>query len=208
MAIHYRTQGLILKKSDLREADRLFTIYTKDFGKLEILGKAIRKIKSKLRGGANLFYLSEIEFIQGKTHKTLTDVMLIDNFKNIRGDLGRLRIAYRVTETLDDMTPKEESDRSVWRLLIEVFTKLNSLKKIEIIYYYFFWNLVSVLGYLPELQKDSLCGKKIDADLAKILKLILKKDWQILARLKIEPRHLKLLKDTSEWYNKEICGIN
>jgi len=68
MFVHYRTQGLILKKEDQGEADLLFTIYTKDFGKLEILGRAIRKISSKLRSGAEIFYLSEVEFIQGKIY--------------------------------------------------------------------------------------------------------------------------------------------
>ena len=60
MFIHYRTNGVMIKKKDLGEADQLFTIYTKDFGKLEILGKAIRKISSKLRSGAELFYLFHI----------------------------------------------------------------------------------------------------------------------------------------------------
>ncbi len=63
MAVHYRTQGFVLKKTDLWEADQVFSIYTQDFGKLKVLGKAIRKIKSKLRSGAELFYLSETEFI-------------------------------------------------------------------------------------------------------------------------------------------------
>ena len=205
---------MILKKSDRGEADRVFTIYTEDFGKLEILARAIRKIKSKLRGGADLFYLSEIEFIQGKTHKTLTDAILINSFKNVRSDLERLEVAYQIAETLDNLTPPEEKDEQIWQLTRKVFQKLNnyeiknSLKiknlKLKIIYYYFFWSLASILGYSPELQRDSLCGKKIDNDLAKILKLILKKDWQTLSRLKFEPIHLELLKDASEWYNKDV----
>ncbi len=208
MAIHYRTQGLILKKKDLGEANRLLTIYTENFGKLEILGRAIRKIKSKLRGGAGLFYLSEIEFIQGKTHKTLTDAILVNSFKNIRSDLERLEVAYQIAETLDNLTPQEEKDEQIWQLIKDVFHKLNDYEiknlKLKIIYYYFFWSLASILGYSPELQRDSLCGKKIDNDLAKILKLILKKDWQTLSRLKFEPIHLELLKDASEWYNKDV----
>lgn len=39
MFVHYRTQGIFLKKQDRGQADELFIIYTKDFGKLEILGK-------------------------------------------------------------------------------------------------------------------------------------------------------------------------
>ncbi|MBI2041661.1 MAG: recombination protein O N-terminal domain-containing protein, partial [Candidatus Nealsonbacteria bacterium] len=87
MAVHYRTEGIFLKKSDRAESDELFFVYTKDFGGLKVLGKAIRKITSKLKGGAQPFYLSEIEFIQGKTYKTLTDAVLIESFQNIRKDL-------------------------------------------------------------------------------------------------------------------------
>ena len=203
MAVHYRTQGFVIKKTDRGEADQLFTIYTKDFGKLEILGKAIRKIKSKLRGGIELFYLSEIEFIQGKTHKTLTDTILIENFSNIRKDLKKLKVAHQITDVLDNLVVKEEKDDQIWALLNGTFEKLNSQKP-EIMYYYFFWNLVSILGYQPELSNCSISGKKINCDIIKILKLIFKKDWPILSRLKIEPLHLKLLKDVSEWYNKNI----
>ncbi|MBU4204806.1 recombination protein O N-terminal domain-containing protein [Patescibacteria group bacterium] len=73
MALHYRTIGFVLKKNDIGEADRIFTVFTLDFGKVKISGKAIRKIASKLKGGIDVISLSEIEFIQGKAYKTLTD---------------------------------------------------------------------------------------------------------------------------------------
>lgn len=165
MFIHYRTQGLILKKEDLGEADRLFTIYTKDFGRLEILGKAVRKIKSKLRGGAELFYLSEIEFIQGKTYKTLTDASLIENFKNIRRDLEKLTVGYQISEVFNKLVKKEEEDKEIWNLLNETFEKLNNpnlkLKAPKLLYYYFLWNLLSILGYQPELYNCSICQKNL-----------------------------------------------
>jgi DNA repair protein RecO (recombination protein O) len=165
MFTHYRTPGFILKKEALGETDQLFTIFTKDFGKLEILGKATRKIKSKLKGGLELFYLSEIEFIQGKAHKTLTDAVLIENFPNLRKDLERLPIAYRVSEVLDNLIRGQEPDEKIWNLLNEIFNKLNNLKivncKLKIIYYYFLWNLLSILGYQPEVYNCSLCPKKL-----------------------------------------------
>ena len=166
MAVHYRTRGFVIKKTDRGEADQLFTIYTKDFGKLEILGKAIRKIKSKLRGGIELFYLSEIEFIQGKTYKTLTDAILIESFSKIRKDLERLFVANKIAESLDDLVKGQEPDMRIWDLLNEVFQKIENLLKIEnlklkIIYYYFLWNFFSILGYKPELYHCSSCQKRL-----------------------------------------------
>lgn len=160
-----------MKKQDRGEADQLLTIYTKDFGKLEVLARAIRKITSKLRQGTEIFYLSEIEFVQGKTYKTLTDAVLIGKFKNIRRDLRRLRVAYKISEVFDELVRAPEKDPKIWRLLKEVFGKLDDWEignsenwKLKIIYYYFFWNLLSILGYGPELYSCAVCQKKLQIE--------------------------------------------
>lgn len=230
MAIHYRTQGIILKKINRGEADQLFTVYSKDFGKLEILGKAIRKIKSKLRAGAELFYFSEMEFIQGKTYKTLTDAILIDKFSNLRNDLGKLAIAYKISEIFNTLIKGQEKDENLWSLLLEIFDRLNKLEirnlKLEIFYYYFFWNLLSILGYQPELYNCAVCQKRLTAErlffnlkeggvicnhckknvksiieispeVVKILRILIQKDWQTCKRLRIEKSSLDELKKVS-----------
>ncbi|MFH1780724.1 MAG: DNA repair protein RecO [Candidatus Nealsonbacteria bacterium] len=211
MAVHYRTKGFFIKKVDRGENSRLFTVYTKDFGKLKILGKAIRKIGSKLKGGAEIFCLSEIEFIHGRSQRTLTDATASANFSVIKQDLQKLKIVHQIAETLDDFISKEEKDDDIWQLLSEVFDKLNNPSPFgrspeggQLIYYYFFWNFVSILGYNPEFHDRTINKAKINCDIVKILKVILRKDWPILARLKITPLHRKLLKIVSEWYTKKI----
>jgi len=260
MAIRYRTRGFMLKKEAWGEADQIFTLYTKDFGKIKVLARAIRKIKSKLRAGIGPFYLSEIEFIQGKIYKTLTDVIVIDKFNNVRNDLEKLGIAIQIAGISDDLIGGEEKDETIWNLLIEVFNKFNkqpfgeSLASVhseavhcelldpgklpasgwsagggKIIYYYFLWNLLSILGYQINLYNCALCqekllpqklyfnlekggiiclecfkkikqGREISPDAIKILRIFLKKDWKTLSRLKITDFHKKSLKKISKNY--------
>ncbi len=239
MAIHYRTQAFILKKTDLREADQVFTVFTKDFGKLKILGKAIRKIKSKLRAGVELFYLSEIEFIQGKNHKTLTDATAIEKFKNVKQDLEKLEILSQIVENADDLIKGEEKDEDIFNLLNETFDKLNNYKlqttNYPLIYNYFLWNLFSILGYQTDLYHCVNCQKKlvpeklyfnpeeggiicsgclpaealakageISPNVIKILRLFLKKDWDVLLRLKIQDFHKKELEAISLDFLKSV----
>jgi len=165
MFIRYRTQGIILGKVDRGETDRLFTVYTKDFGRLDFLARAERKIKSKLRSGLELFYLSEIEFIQGKVQKTITDAILINKFKTLRSDIEKLKIAYQISRITNKVLRGQEADKEIWRLLTEVFEKLNSphLKglKVNIVFHYFLWNFLSTLGYQLDLYNCSVCQKKI-----------------------------------------------
>jgi len=237
MFVHYRTLGLILAKRDRGEADQLFTVYTRDFGKLEVLGKAIRKISSKLRSGVEIFYLSEIEFIQGKIYKTLTDVLLIKKFQNLKKNLERLDIAYGISEDLDNFVRGEERDRKSGKLILEVFERLNNSQlttyNLQLIYYYFFWNFISILGYKPELYFCPSCQKKlkpeklyfsakeggiicqdcskkfkdkieIKPEVVKILRKILEKDWKILSRLRNIEEYLQSLETISKNYSSFI----
>ena len=208
MAVHYRTQGFFIKKTDRGEDSRLFTVYTKNFGKLKIFGKAIRKIGSKLKSGTEIFCLSEIEFIQGQNRKTLTDAVPLDKFSVIRKDLKKLKIIRQVAEILDEFVSKEEKDDEIWRLLNEIFDKLNNpqfkINHLGLVYYYFFWNFVLILGYKPEFHDCTINKAKVNCDIIKILKVILRKDWPILSRLKITLFHQRLLKIVSEWYTEKI----
>jgi len=240
MSIRYKTKGLVFGKEDRLESDRIFYIFTSEFGRLKIFGKAIRKIKSKLRGGIDIFSVSEIEFIQGKSQKTLTDAVLVEKFNNILSSPKRFKTAQKLARILDDFIKAEEKDENLFNLLIDCLHKLNDdsleSKDCDYIYYYFFWNFVSVLGYQPEVQKCAICrqelnpidiyfsnkeggiickkclhldasAKKINSDVVKILRLILKKDWQTISKLKIEPLSQELFKVISDEHKRYIIPV-
>lgn len=241
MFVHYRTKGFILKKENRGEADQIFTIFTKDFGRLEVLAKSIRKITSKLRSGAEIFYLSEIEFVQGKSFKTLTDAIALEKFEKLKNNLLKLNIAYRISEAFDSLVREEGADEKIWELLKETFKNLNNLQlknlKLRLIYYYFLWNLLSYCGYQPELYNCILCQKKlkperlyfspseggvicqncfsknklaipIKPEIVKILREILKRNWKMLSKLKMEKTYLDSLEKVSKKYLAEILQKN
>ena len=226
-----------MKKTDRGEADRIFTIFTEDFGKMDLLARAERKITSKLRAGLEVFYLSEIEFIQGKAYKTLTDANLINNFKNLRNDLKKLATAYKISETLNDLVKGREPDKKIWQLLQETFDKLDNPRilgsKYQILYHYFLWNLLLILGYELEIYNCISCGKKItpkdiffspreggllcgqcakktksakeiNPNMVKTIRLLVKRDWSTLNKLKIGTEDLKQLSAVSNHYLSQI----
>lgn len=234
MFVHYRGQGYVLKKENANEADQIFSIYTKDFGKIKVLARASRRLNSKLRSFVQIFYLAEIEFIQGKRTKTLTDAILIEKFDNIKKSLLKLRLAYNFSRTFNVLIRDQEADDRLWRLLDKFFHILDSEKevpaKLEIFYYYFFWNFLDILGYRPELKSCVFCRQrpapdrffwiscegglickkclnrvkarvdKIDIQTLKILRIILGHGWEVSRRLKIEPEMMPGLKTISKKY--------
>ena len=233
MFTHHRTQGIILEKNDRGEANQLLTFYTEDYGKLEILCRAIRKSQSKLRAGADFLFFSYIEFIRGKAGKTLTDAILIEKFHKIRKNLGKLTVAKEITETLDRLTRIEQKDVKIWVFLLKTLKVLNDCQlpeeKLKLLYQYFFWKTIALLGYKPELYNCAVCqcklipgtlyfnpkeggmackncyqeiegSKEIPLDVIKILRFIIGKDWATVSRLKISENDLDLLKETSNFY--------
>ena len=233
MFIHYRTKAFVLKKISQGEDNYFLTVYTEKFGKIKVLARAVRKISSKLKSFIEIFDLSEIEFIEGKKYKILTDAILITRFKNSRKSLLKLSISFKIADVLDRLIKQEERDEKISLLLKETFQELNELKddlKIESVYYYFFWNLVYLLGYFPDLYYCSVCNKelvlqksyfysenlkivcqdcfkkvklkdkKISLEAIKILRVILEKNKKILYKLKIEKKYLEELKQVSDYY--------
>lgn len=231
MIARFRTEGFIFKREERLEADCLFSIFTREFGRVEILAKAMRKINSKLSSQSKLFSLAEIEFIQGKNKKTLTDARSLNKFDNLKSEPEKLMVAYRMSHILNDFIYEQEADEKIFNLIVEFFNLLNSTKatKANLIFEYFFWNLITIVGYAPvlqhcvhcrgQLQENRLffscqeggvlcqnCAKikkdsfLLSGDTIKVLRLFLKKDWPTLSRLKMSMSIWSELKKISQDY--------
>jgi|SRR3989344_1601569 len=229
MALYYKTEGFVFKQEDRMDADRLFSVFTKDFGRLEIVGKAIRKIDSKLRAGIELFSVCNIEFVEGKNRKTLTDAFLQKKFRALATSPEKLATAHAISETLDHFIKGQEKDHELFALLNETFEILERQPKHFLCQQYFLWNAFSALGYRPQLslcatcngmlQEDALyfshkeggilcenCyflkkdGIKVESGAVKIIRLILQKNWDVLQKLKVTPDLQKSLEGISEYY--------
>jgi DNA repair protein RecO (recombination protein O) len=165
MTTHYKTQAFVFKKTDRNESDRVFSVFSDNFGRLEIFAKAIRKSASKLRSGISIFSFSEIEFIQGKNKKTLTEAVIIEQ-TGLSKELGKFKTANAIAEVLDNFIKGEEKDQNIYKLIKKTFYSLEhesfSENSLRMIYYFFLWNLLSFLGYKPHTNKCNVCHDKLN----------------------------------------------
>lgn len=161
MSNNLSASGIVFKKEDVLEIGANFYIFTKEFGKIKIFAKSIKKIESKLKSNIDIFYYSKIEFVQGKDKKTLTDVVETRKFFKIILSPKRFEIATKISKTLEDFLTEQEKDEKIFELVKSSFDALNSdsleKKNCDMIYYYFLWTLFSILGFKPELYKCANC---------------------------------------------------
>jgi DNA repair protein RecO (recombination protein O) len=161
-----QVKGIILKKYDYRESDRLFIIYTDELGKIEAVAKGVRKIKSKMAGHLDLFSVIDLMVAPGKIYYQIAGADRIKNFSNIKSDLVKTVLASFCLEVADGFTKPEHPDFKIYDLLQEVLEIFNNGKikdflKIYVLSKFFVLKLLAFLGWTPELYSCVKCKKKI-----------------------------------------------
>lgn len=144
----YKTQGIIIKRDNLGEFDRLLTVYTKSFGKILLRGKSIRKNQSKLKGHLELFSCIDLLIAPSKNLDVITGADIIENFPGLRNNLPSLSAAYYLSELTDKMIAGSEKDENIWLALLSSFQGLNqSNQEIKAVVSSFENKLLEFLGY-------------------------------------------------------------
>lgn len=123
MSRTYKTEGIVLKRRNFGEADRIVTIYTKHYGKIRALAKGVRKIKSRKGPSLEPFNQTSLFLAQGKNLDLITETQLINSFSDWRKDLMRVGVAYYFCELVDKLTPDGQANQSVFGLLRDFLAK-------------------------------------------------------------------------------------
>ncbi len=161
-----RVQGIILKKVDLRESDRLFVIYTDKLGKIEAVARGVKKIQSKMAGHLDFFSVIDFLIATGKNYYQVAGVEIAKNFSNLKSSLERIILGSHILEVTDNFTKAEYPDVRVYELVKESMSLLNDKKiknylKLYEIPQFFILKFLALLGWAPELYICIKCKKKI-----------------------------------------------
>ncbi len=149
------TPAIVLRRTNYGEADRIITFLT-PAGKLKALVKGVRRSKSKLAGGIELFSESSVTFIETKGDLArIISTRLNVHWDGIVGELNRMMFGYEAMKLMDKVI-EDEAEAEYYNLLKNVLSGLNdqeiSLEAIEIWYYV---RLLNLLGHGINLKTDA-----------------------------------------------------
>ena len=156
MARSYKVEGIVLKRINLGEADRLVTIFSKDFGRIRLLAKGIRRLSSRKKGHLELFTQVKLQVARGKNLDLITEAATVNSFPTLRHNLNRVRIAYLLAELIDQLTAENQEQVGVYHLLSEALSKLNSHTASKNFIVDFEKNLLTQLGFGLPVRHDQV----------------------------------------------------
>jgi DNA repair protein RecO (recombination protein O) len=156
----FKSKGIILKRQNFGEADRVLTVLTEERGKIRVIAKGVRKTLSKLAGHLEPFCVTEFLIVECRNLDIVSGAAVKKCHLNLRGNLESIQTAQYLAEIIDKMLPEEEKHAEIYELLDEVLEHLN-IGSAELLVSYFEINFLSSTGFHPELGQCVHCGKKL-----------------------------------------------
>jgi DNA repair protein RecO (recombination protein O) len=163
------TSALVLNRQNYKESDTLVTVYSKNFGKLNLVARGTKKIKSKLAAHLEPLVLSDLMILKGRGRDYIGAAVVRKAYLNIREDLNRVYYAGKAINLFNRLVKEEHPDERLFLLITRwldiLDEKENDLSKEdgELLFAFFAFKLLAELGYQPELYHCLSCGKEVRA---------------------------------------------
>lgn len=156
MTMRFLDEGIVLRRVNYGERDRVVTFLARESGKITLFAKGVRSQKSKLSSGIELLNVNEISFIEGKSNlKTLTGTRIIDFNDNIVKNIVKTNFCFEALKLLSKIIEDNEGQE-----YYEVLkTYLNSLNDDSLDYrlveVWFCLKILSISGVMPDIIVES-----------------------------------------------------
>src|SRR5262252_4226857 len=122
----YPIEAIILKRTDIGEADRILTLFTPNRGKMRAVAKGIRRPISKKAGHLELLNRSQLQLALGRNLDIITQAEGRENFLHLRSELWHMTCGFYIAELVDrfveDLTPHLD----IYALLLEALRYLDA----------------------------------------------------------------------------------
>lgn len=177
----YSSEAIILKRSDLGEADRIVTLFTPYKGKFHAVAKGSRRPVSKLAGHLDLLNRSQLQLALGRNLDIVTQAEVRENFLRLRSELWHMTCGFYLAELIDRFVEDSTPHLDIYVLLLETLRYLDADamaleqqrandtgpstaradEHTRLLLRYFELRLLSAIGYEPALQNCAHCGNEL-----------------------------------------------
>ena len=122
----FAVEAIVLRTDDFGDANRVVTLFTREFGKLEANAYGCRRSRSPLSGALQMFNHISANLSRGAKVDTIRDADIINFYGALTADLERLGYASLFFEVVNRMTFPRQSELETFNLLKKSLPVLNS----------------------------------------------------------------------------------
>lgn len=157
----FKVNALVIKESESGEYDKVLTVLTEKYGKLFVVGKGVKSVRSRHMATTQLFSYSSFNLRRRGNYYYITDSDLIENYYDIRGDMLKLALASFVCDVACEVSKEGVEERELLKLTLNTLYAISKeIRPLEIIRSAFELRLASDCGFMPDLTACRCCNKE------------------------------------------------
>ena len=187
-----KTNCIILKKKEMREADLQVTLFSKEYGKIMATAYGIRKSKKRNIVSLNPLNKVEITLLEKNGYYVIKDVEIMKNFKNIPKSIEKLEISLYILDSIDKIYYMTDENGNFFDKLVEILSFIDILPYIKKGYKYYV-----VLSFLRRIMIEHGIY-----DIEEIISILIKEKKENKKKYKEIMTILKTNSDISEIQEK------
>lgn len=161
MSSTLEVKGLVIRTVDIKESDRLITIFSEECGIVSALARGARSLKSRQMSSTMQFCYGSFVLAKRGEHYYVKESELIESFFGIRNSIEGLALATYIAEILNDVTVAE-AERDLLRLSLNSLYAISEgkypLDKIKAV---FEIRAASIIGFMPDVISCASCGERL-----------------------------------------------
>lgn len=164
-----RYTAIVLKKKEVGETDRLYTLYTEEQGKVQLVAKGVRKSEAKLAGQLETLMQGLVIVVKGRGTGRIAGAVAEKNFLHLRTDVDILKRVLEAVNIFERLVEWDDPDAELFRLLSTYLALADGLakegkkEKVFLLTEGFLFQLFAQLGYEIETGACVVSGEKLQS---------------------------------------------
>lgn len=159
------TPALVIRRSDYSDYDRMVTLFSPVYGRLDAVARGCRRPKSPLLNACEPFTSGEFQLYQKGERFTIEQCQISESFYELRTDYDRLQHGVYWLKLLDACIMPDVPMGDLFMITLRALAHLNySDLPPEMLTMAFEMHLMAQLGYAPRVDACQKCGRPIDGD--------------------------------------------
>lgn len=159
------TEAIVLRTYRLGEADKIVSLFTRQYGRLRAVATGAQRPRSRYGGTLEPLTYVRLWLFERENRDLLrmNSAELLESFFAIQADF-RIQLATQyMAEASERFLPEREVNERAFRLLLAALRSLKTSGAVDRTLLYFDYWLLRLSGLLPELSRCAACGKSLVA---------------------------------------------
>ncbi len=154
------TESIVLRSRKQGDTSKIVSLYTLDFGLVDVIAKGAREMKSKFGSSLEPFTCSKVSFYKkdGRDLYLLAKAETALALRNLRTDLDHIEAATKVAELLLRSQHHEECHPDLYKLIKETLTAMAECKEsigVSSVLFAYYLQYIHFAGFEMRLNQDA-----------------------------------------------------